>query len=180
MNDFFYFFSFPSFTVHSGKLLASRTQGAGFSSLTLLGPLERRFYFGIFSVVVPCFRACWLPSFSLLPGSRFSPLGRLAAAGQSNAKAIPGAQERLSECSLSSSQKARKTTRRREKVQVPMARFLTPAIPGSVLFVRSSGSLFNYHGTLTSQVHGLQEEVIPRHCQPAGRSKVVSGGLWPC
>ncbi len=120
-----------------------------------------------------------LPSRSCLQ-SRFSPLGRLAAAGQSNAKAIPGAQERLSECSLSSSQKARKTTRRREKVQVPMARFLTPAIPGSVLFVRSSGSLFNYHGTLTSQVHGLQEEVIPRHCQPAGRSKVVSGGLWPC
>ena len=77
-------------------------------------------------------------------------------------------------------QEKQQSTPRRGKVQVPMARFLTPAIPGSVLFVRSSGSLFNYHGTLTSQVHGLQEEVIPRHCQPAGRSKVVSGGLWPC
>ncbi len=136
---------------------------------SFLGPLPFLFLYA----------AGCLPSRSCLQ-SRFSPLGRLAAAGQSNAKAIPGAQERLSECSLSSSQKARKTTRRREKVQVPMARFLTPAIPGSVLFVRSSGSLFNYHGTLTSQVHGLQEEVIPRHCQPAGQSKVVSGGLWPC
>ncbi len=119
-----------------------------------------------------------------LPGSRFVPLWQngcswpIQRPGYSRGRRKV---ERVLSLSLHpKKQEKQQSTPRRGKVQVPMARFLTPAIPGSVLFVRSSGSLFNYHGTLTSQVHGLQEEVIPRRCQPAGRSRVVGGGLWPC